>query len=1022
MANHCIYCGAALAPGDRFCRTCGRSLPPDPVIRGPQTPPGRPVPPVMQPQPQRQAAPYQQPQPQHQAPSYQQPQKPTPPQQPAKPAEKPRRSGAAIALSIVLSVIMVIELALVAFWQPGFLRSGRGGSGNDRTTANTDPRKSTEKPGGEIEDPEWPYHSKALDITPVKGFHVTAEAGALYDDTEIVVKEVGDEDYERLAAISEDLEKDGKLMIGAWEVNAGLGEDECLPGGYHVSIDLSTLEIPESLYPAVELVRITDSGTIQTYHSEIEGSTLSYDARQNSLAAILITVGVIAIISLGVYLRNKPDVYYVFKGDKGEKEVEHDGIKYTVRWLMRDVDPDQQKTLDRIAELQNSYQKTAQEDYDEEEAIRKYSSALYRMFNKNKSVAERLQELIADDKEYQSLVQTLEVPELVQTIIGMINTSYDYLRDVELVKLPDYDLDYYLQVDKKDSSNYGESDATVLRRAWVRINVAEAEEIIYDTDRGKTAKDNMLLTITHELFHVCQNMYHSRLLGDSERFDEMVTLVLESDAKNWYTEQGIITTDPTLTLADQWNYLTLSIDGDNKVMGPQGYTLSNLVQYLRKATGKESISAVHLMMARRFYKTPVTSEPLMKAFKLTQEEFYGYYRDFCIAHKKDIAGMYIEKSEHANKLPLTAFDPKEGTHISFSTLGDYTAAVRGFTGEKKEKSLVPLLLVFDQGALEAHPECAVEPVTDYVKTGSGFYVKAISELQKAPRYMKSYGQHFILEVYGKGGKSDGLGYTLYRMLEPEAPKLSLKEGMLEITLPEPTGAAKDKVLDGIQITIQASDGTKKEVTARKDEIGTVISVPVDQLKDKKTEGTPNFKVSISEFVNDLDGKRCFGLPSKEAEVKGSEPEWVNGYEYFNCNDPGALFQAMKEANVLAMRVRPLGFYAGNYYTKKDQVYPIDNMELFEIDMTDGAVTEWTTTFTIYEKKQTYTVTFTAAKNSLYGITAVIYYSGSKEGKTPGNAMVVMPQIGDIPEIKNAFSVNRANTQRMLFEVEAVLVP
>ncbi len=331
MANHCIYCGAGLAPGDRFCRTCGRSLLPESAQRGPQTPHVRPVPPVIQPQPQRQAPPYPQSQPQRQAapsrqpqpqrqaaPSYQQPQlqrqtpaaqqpqpqRQTPPQKPVKTAEKPRRSGAAVALSIVLSVIMAIELALIAFWQPGFLRSDRGGSGNDRTTyageTTTDPRKGTEKPGNEIEDPEWPYHSEALDITPVKGFHVTAEAGALYDDTEIIVKEVGDEDYERLAAISEDLEKDGKLMIGAWEVNAGLGEDECLPGGYHVSIDLSALEIPESLYPAIELVRITDSGTVQTYHSEIEGSTLSYDACQNSLAAIVITVGVIAIISLGV--------------------------------------------------------------------------------------------------------------------------------------------------------------------------------------------------------------------------------------------------------------------------------------------------------------------------------------------------------------------------------------------------------------------------------------------------------------------------------------------------------------------------------------------------------------------------------------------------------------------------------------------------------------------------------------------------------------------------------------------------
>ena len=1022
MANFCIKCGSALAPGDLFCKYCGRStvsgVTPPRIQPGPpqrQTPPVQPqypqAGPAMQSEPPRTAQP--------------QPSTAVPAKQPEAAPAKPRRSGAAIALSIILSVVMVIEVALMAFWQPGFLRKKPDGSGGKDVYGQTtvDPRKD---PGSaDNEDtglPEWPFHSKALDISPLKGFRVTAAEGALYDDTEIKVRALGDEDYDRIAAIEEDLEKEGKLMVWGWEVDAGLEEDEYLPEGYQVSIDLSRFDIPESLYPYIQIARVTDSGTFQTYHTELDGNTLSYEARQNSLFIVLVSIGVVAFISLATYLRNKPDIYYWFQDGKGTKVVEHNGNKYTLRWLMKDVDPDQQKALDRIAEIEAAHRNTAQEDYDEEEAVRKYSSALYRMFNKNQSVAERLKDLIAADKEYQSLVQTLQVPEFVKMMIEMINTSYDYLKNVECVKLPDYDVDFYLIVNKDDKGNYGESDATVLRRSWININVAEAEEILYGSEAGKRAKDNMLLTVTHELFHVCQNMYHHRLLGDSSRFDEMVTLVLESDAKNWYTAEGIITTDPRLTEARQWNLLTLSMDTSNKTMGIQGYMLSLFVQYLRKATGKTNVTALNLMHTRRYYTTPITSEPLMKAFKLTEAQFLEHFRGFCVENKRQIAMAYQEETDHSNKLPIVAFDKGEGCHVSFGPLGDYTAAMRGFLGNTKEKCLVPLLVVMDPGALENHPGCFIEPVEKYEKTPNGFYVPAYTDLKIAPSYMKVQGRQFILEVYGKDDKPDGLGYTVYRMLEPEAPKLSLENGNLKIQLPEPQGAAKDGVLDGLVITIQASDGTKKEVTVKKDEFGKTQSIPVDELKDRKTEGTPSFTVTISEFVKDAKGNLCFGLPSKEAEIKGGASEWVNAYEYFGSASSAQLFEAMEKANVRAMRVTPLGFYGTSYQTKKDQVFPIDNTASFVIDLTEGAVTEWSTTLTSNGSSVTYSITFTASHGSMYMMTAVTTYTGSKEGKTPGNALIVMNQIDDIPEIKKAFSVNRNNTKRMLFMVEEVLLP
>ncbi|MBQ1878214.1 MAG: hypothetical protein II161_05285, partial [Erysipelotrichaceae bacterium] len=110
-----------------------------------------------------------------------------------------------------------------------------------------------------VELPAWPYDSPAVDFVPSEGIRITAEAGSLYDDTVITMAPVS-EDSERLIQIAEEFKEIGEPLVAAWEVHAGLEEDEVLPGEYTVSIDLTTLGIDETLWPAIRLYRLSDDG------------------------------------------------------------------------------------------------------------------------------------------------------------------------------------------------------------------------------------------------------------------------------------------------------------------------------------------------------------------------------------------------------------------------------------------------------------------------------------------------------------------------------------------------------------------------------------------------------------------------------------------------------------------------------------------------------------------------------------------------------------------------------------------
>ncbi|MBO4838343.1 MAG: hypothetical protein J5493_03115 [Lachnospiraceae bacterium] len=751
----------------------------------------------------------------------------------------------------------------------------------DVTEPSTDPAETTSADwraearglSDEPEElPEWPYHSEALDFSPAEGIRIKAEAGALYDDTEITLTPVTEDDG-RLLQLAEDFDTYGEPVIGIWEVHAGLEPDEHLPGTYTVSFDLAALDVDESLWPAVRLYRLADDDTLTAYSTKLEGGILSYTTSQNSITFATICEAILASISPAIPIYEIISQYGV---DYLRQETEYGN--FLIKWPVKDVDPKQQEKWEKMRTITAKHKAVAQKDYEKEAKDLEKAEIFIRIFRANKSVEKRTLEYLQKDEEFVKLVQSIKVPELIEAVSEAVRTAYEYLGGWCLTRMPGHEVTFYVKRmnEKNREPAYGYSVTPPIGESYIEINLDLIIELLEGGTKGTETKDNMLLTVTHELFHICQQEYHTRYGTDSDRFDEMTALLVEEEAKTWYTRHEIITTNPALTRTDYWSTLRLPIDAipsyssqvvdiahpsqavSSLVLRHQGYLLSDLVRYLREKTG-EYVSGVHLYRCRSYYSTPVTSKPLMAAFKLSEVQFDKYFRQFCITHWKDFITGYVTEGEY-NPYPELSLKKDEGVHVSLSTEGSYTAGVRCFY--IYEPKALPLLMVVDENRAAEHPEAEIVCGEKSISTRNGAYMPG------PEKYVgRSQNRRLFLEIYGKVGPNIGTesGYTVWALDEPDAPVLECADGSLTVKFPEPRGAAKAGLMDGLLLKVVSDDGKETEWKYSELYFGKSITIPLQELLNEGTDKA-TLTVSFAEFVYSKKNETCPGLYSKEVKI------------------------------------------------------------------------------------------------------------------------------------------------------------
>ena len=882
MARYCRKCGAALRENSQFCPSCdakqGGSLSPGISDSGKTA------------------------------------------RSKAEPAKKPKERKTSGGINLLLTIALIIETGIAGFVCPGFLKKDRKDPGTSNPPSVTQP---TAKPqamtaGNEKESesyPEWEWKSDPVDETPLPGIHLSAEKDQLYEDTKIVITPV-EELTERIASFDETLREEDQYIVSLFEVNAGLEEGEVLPGEYQIDIDLEELGIPESLYEDIRIVRLEDNDVISELVSQRNGKTITYRSDKNCIISVVVwtAVGITIVGTLRyMYLSEvKTKEGYYGKTGYGTAEGDTEWGTYSIKWKTSHIDPEYEEKTERLAEIEERLKTEAQEEFDAEEKLYKESyGSLYWMFHKNLSVAERIKEKQKTDKEYLEVQQSIKLPEGIQAIADRIDTAFRFLGDRQRVKMPKHRVEFMVKPKDKDD-NLGGAVSTKFLKTYIDIMVKDPEDLTSESLSAVEFRDNLLLTITHELFHVCQERYHYLgKISDSNKFDEMTAVVMESDAKEYYQLYDIITTDPKITDHDYWCTLINPIDSDlpghniqdsggikealnynHKFLQDEGYLLSDFVQYLRGAV--KYVSVGRIMRTRSCYKKPLISKILMASFEIPQEELDTHFRLWCMKNREGFDKSF--KTDTAAELMNVQYekiDLKEngGEHVSFlsanpvqvaalvesieeSYAAVYSAPLRRFRGPAEAFAI---LVITDEGAKEEHPEVNIVPIENYKALSSGAYI----EPKIRPGDGKAGRRDFaIIEIYGPEGKKNPYGktgYTVYAVCAPEKPELIQNENAMVIRLPQPAGAAKDGAIDGLTITIKNEENKSFAIDVPKEKLGTAVNAELDQVKPSDRDSY-DLSVTIAEYVYGLDGSKLYMPSSKPATlsvVPGDETVFSN---------------------------------------------------------------------------------------------------------------------------------------------------
>ena len=207
----------------------------------------------------------------------------------AAPQPEKKKSG---CLTKLIAVVLAAAILFTGFVEPGFLKrkpvidiknTASSTFDNISSVAESENNPDNVVPG----DLSGYGNSKEIAMSPCDGVFVSAPKDAFLQDTEIRIQPITEADETLLNTVAE-LEKERVRAIAAFEVDAGLEDDEVIPGTYTVSIDLDKLNVDESLNDHLVAYRVADDGTYYQYATRVENGKLIYSTDQNSITVVAV--------------------------------------------------------------------------------------------------------------------------------------------------------------------------------------------------------------------------------------------------------------------------------------------------------------------------------------------------------------------------------------------------------------------------------------------------------------------------------------------------------------------------------------------------------------------------------------------------------------------------------------------------------------------------------------------------------------------------------------------------------------
>ena len=719
--------------------------------------------------------------------------------------------------------------------------------------------------------------SPAISFSPCDGVHVNAKENQLYSDTEITFTPLADDSDPEVHEAMELLESNNVYALAAWDVNAGLDPYEVLPGSYNVSIDLDYLEIEPGLYEYLRIHRVDDDGNMFELNSTVDGSVIHYSSDQNSIVAVTIVIGCIAGYCIADNQRN--GYYYdaktkMYTADRFTKYGD-----FHVQWLLEDAEPVLHDKVKEATDLQNQHESEAKEYTKQFNSLSKYKQ--------NAIMADRYKTLLEEDDRYQTLLKEIKdtewpFPDSINFAIDAITDAYNYLGEAGY-KMPKYKLEFKM-MDKEGQDEFGAVQDPWHSRAYVELDITP----LRNGTQGE--KDNFRITVTHELFHICQNRYRTYFV-DSVRFDEMVAMILEEDALEYYKKVGKIETDVTLTNKEEYGTLQIPMDEDpqgfsgkklNSLLIKQGYTLGGFVSYLRKKIGT-GVTAKTIMEARGYFSTPNTTEPLMGAFGISKADVYKYFREFAIENRVKIGqSVWDQRVMAYYHFPGDRFISQySDTHMDLICEGSGSMTMRPIVQTIDYGYVVPYLIVPDEGTTLSRGNVDILPCGDYKETPKGSIYVPMGEAKKddggsVTQYM------CILEIYGDMSDRANVekGYTVYGLGQIGTPEFEYikEDNKLKVLFPDKSASAQAGIIDGYYLKIESSMGLVSEDYFPLADIENEQFVDVSRLRPNERIGeNVDLTATLCEYIEGNDGEKLMAIPSEKYEYS------IKGEFYDSCD-------------------------------------------------------------------------------------------------------------------------------------------
>lgn len=199
--------------------------------------------------------------------------------------------------------------------------------------------------------------------------------------------------------------------------------------------------------------------------------------------------------------------------------------------------------------------------------------------------------------------------------------------------------------------------------------------------------------------------------------------------------------------------------------------------------------------------------------------------------------------------------PKTGIYEAdpvklYTRLSELSVALREFALENPQKPYA--LLITGDVDFERIPA----GLTDAVYTEKGIF------------YPVTTGSRYILEFYNSfeeaSREEQGCTYPVITLVAPPSPEVHTTTSSIKVTLPEPSFAMENGLVDGYRLTVWSNDGKETHLLYKASAAGKEKELLASELAyAEEITSSVAFAVSVCEFVQDADGTRYFGPESAD---------------------------------------------------------------------------------------------------------------------------------------------------------------